>query len=188
MKQRILQGKKVLMLVEDTYHDVSFWYPVLRLREAGATVTFAAPEKATLNLTGQPMEFRGSYGTTVKADLRLSDVDIREFDAILVPGGYSPDLLRANPEVLELAKQFHDANKVIGTICHGAWVLISAGLAKGRRLTGSPRIKDDILNAGAEYVPNDSVIDGNVVTTTTWPFIAKFSEDLIEVLSKESSF
>lgn len=181
-----LQGKKIVMLVEDRYHDVSFWYPILRLREAGATVILAGPEKGALNLTGRPMEFKGE-GTTAKVDLRVSDIKVEDYDAIIVPGGYSPDLLRANPEVLELVKQFHDADKVIGTICHGAWVLISAGLAKGRRLTGSIRIKDDIVNAGAEYVPNSSVVDGKVVTTTTWPYIATFSEDLVRVLSKESS-
>ncbi|MEE9487430.1 MAG: type 1 glutamine amidotransferase domain-containing protein [Candidatus Brocadiales bacterium] len=152
-----LKGKKVLILVEDLYEDLEGWYPKLRLIEAGAEVVVAGPEKKTYN--GK----NGNY--PMPADCRVDEVNWHDFDAVIIPGGYAPDRLRQHEGVLKVVKAMGEAGKIIAPICHGAWVPISAGVVKGKRMTCWRTIKDDLVNAGVIYEDKSVVVDGNMISS-----------------------
>jgi len=129
-----LHGKRVIALVEADYEDLELWYPVLRLREEGAEVVLAG--------LGAP-SYRGKHGLPAETDANAEDLDMADFDAILVVGGWAPDKLRRSERVLDLLRAADTAGKLIGVICHGGWVPASAGILKGRTMTCTPGIKDD---------------------------------------------
>lgn len=169
-----LKDKKILILVEDLYEDLEFWYPKIRLEEEEAIVTVAAPEKKT---------YRGKQGMSVVPDILVSDVDSPRYDALVIPGGYAPDRLRRSKQVLELVRAFDAAKKVIATICHGGWVLISAKIVKGRHMTGFFAIKDDLENAGVLYHDEPVVIDGNLISSRSPADLPQFCRAIIKALS-----
>lgn len=150
-----LQGKRVACLVGDDYEDLEVWYPVLRLQEEGATVDLIGLEAGAC---------RGKHGYPCRAERAISAVDAANYDALIVPGGWMPDKLRRYEAVLRFCQEFDAAGKVIATICHGPWILISARLLKGRTLTSTPGIKDDVENAGAVWVDQEAVRDGNLIS------------------------
>lgn len=152
-----LKDKKVLTLVDEIYEDLELLYPILRLREEGATVVVAGQE------TGKT--YTGKHGYPTQADVTFSEVNVEEYDALLVPGGFAPDKLRRYPEVLEFTKHFDQEKKVIGHICHAGWVLVSADVLKGVKVTSTPAIKHDLINAGAEWVDEEVVVDGHIVSS-----------------------
>ncbi len=168
-----LRGKKVLILVEDLYEDLEGWYPKLRLLEAGAEVVVAGPEKKT---------YRGKNGNyPMPADCRVDEVNWKEFDAVIIPGGYAPDRLRCYDSVLKVVRAMGEAGRVIAPICHGAWVPISAGVVKGKRMTCYHTIKDDVINAGAVYEDKSVVVDGNMISSR---FPADLPDFLKAIISK----
>jgi protease I len=145
----------VPVLVGPEYEDLEVWYPKLRLEEAG----FAAP------LLGMgDAEYRGKHGYPAKTDGKISDVKADELAGVIVPGGWAPDKLRRERAVLALVQKLNADEKLVASICHGPWVLISAGIMKGRRCTSSLGIKDDLLNAGASWFDEPAVVDHNIVT------------------------
>lgn len=152
-----LTGKRVAILAEELYEDLELWYPALRLREAGAEVKIIGSGSATM--------YHSKYGYAVTQDAAAADVSADDFDAVVVPGGYAPDRLRRYPAVLDLVREVFEAGKVVAMICHAAWVPISAGILKGRTATCVPAIKDDLINAGATYVDQEVVVDGNLVSS-----------------------
>lgn len=170
-----LQGKKVIQIVSKDFEDLELWYPVLRLREAGATVDIAG-EKA-----GET--YIGKYGVPVKADKSFSEVSPDEYDAILVPGGWSPDLLRRFDDVLNLVREMDKAEKPIGQICHAGWVLISADILKGRNVTSTPGIKDDMTNAGAIWHDEAVVVDGHIISSRRPPDLPDYMREFIRVFA-----
>src|SRR5699024_4737976 len=136
-----LQGKKIVAVVEDLYNDLEHWYPVYRMREEGAQVDIAGPEaKAT---------YKGQSGIPAHTDIAFSDIHANDYDGLLIPGGWAPDKLRRYPELLDFVRAMDDPNKPIGQICLAGWVLVSADILKGRKVTSTPAIKDDVANAGA---------------------------------------
>ena len=147
--------KRVLQLVSDDFEDLELWCPVMRLREAGVTVDLAAEKPGT---------YHGKYGVPCEATISFKDVAAKDYDGILVPGGWAPDKLRRYPEILEFIKEMDANNKLIGQICHAGWVLASAGILKGRNVTSTPGIKDDMVNAGATWLDEAVVIDRNIVS------------------------
>lgn len=151
-----LKGKKALILIEDEYEDLEAWYPKLRLTEAGAEVVVAGPEKRT---------YHGKKGYPMEADARVEDINWKDFDAVVIPGGYAPDKLRRYKAVLKVVKAMGEAGKVVAPICHGAWVPISAGIVKGKKMTCFFAIKDDLQNAGALYEDRVVVVDGNMISS-----------------------
>lgn len=169
-----LKGKRILILVDDTYEDMELWYPKIRLTEAGARVTVAGVEKRT---------FRGKHGYPVEADCRISACRPEDFDALIVPGGYAPDRLRRSRAVLDFVKHMHEGGKVVAAICHAAWVPISAGIVRGKTMTCFSAIKDDLINAGAKYVDRPVVVDGNIVTSRTPDDLPDFCRAIIALLS-----
>ncbi len=148
---------KVICLVHNEFEDLELWYPVLRLRELDVTVHLAG-EKAK-------QEYVGKHGIPAYSDLAFSEVNPEEYDGLLVPGGWAPDKLRRFAEVRTIVKQMHEHSKIIGQICHAGWVLISAGILKGKTITSTPAIKDDMVNAGATWLDQAVVVYDNIVSS-----------------------
>lgn len=158
MSERLpLSEKRVLMFVEHVYEDLELWYPKLRLAEAGAHVTVAGPESDSV--------YGGKHGYPCRSDAAIRDMEEGDFHALVIPGGFMPDKLRRDPLVLELVRQFHRSQKLVAAICHGGWIPISAGVYCGIKVTGSPGIKDDLINAGACWQDSPVVVDGHFVSS-----------------------
>lgn len=158
-----LSGRRAAVLVENLYQELELWYPVYRLREAGATVHLVGPE------AGQT--YTSKHGYPARSDLAAGAVTAADFDAVVVPGGYAPDYLRRHPAVVHFVREMYGAGKLVAAICHAGWVLASAGIVRGRRLTSYASIRDDLTNAGATWVDEPVVVDGNLIT-------ARFPDDL----------
>lgn len=165
--------KKVLQLVSDDFEDLELWCPVMRLREAGAEVVLVAEA---------PGKYHGKYGVPCEVGLSWDSVSSLDYDGILIPGGWAPDKLRRFPKVLELVREMNDTGKMIGIICHAGWVTISADVLKGKKVTSTPGIKDDMTNAGAEWLDEECVVDGNLVSARRPPDIPAYQEALVKVL------
>ncbi len=179
IEQIPLRDLRVLIFTGDIYEDLELWYPKLRLQEAGALVTLAGP-KAGVNYVGK-------NGYPCVSDIAIDDADESAFDGLVVPGGFMPDKLRRDPKVLELVRAFHGHNKPIAAICHGGWIPISAGVYRGYRVTGSPGIKDDLINAGALYEDKAVVVDRNHVTSRKPDDLPDFCRELIRLLAAQRS-
>lgn len=171
-----LKDKKVIQLVSNDFEDLELWYPVLRLREEGATV----------HIVGEKAEekYVGKYGVPIMSDYAFSDIDANTYDAILVPGGWSPDLLRRYDEVLEMVRLMDEKKKPIGQICHAGWVLISARILQGINVTSTPGIKDDMTNAGAIWHNEPVVVDGHIISSRRPPDLPDYMREFINVLLK----
>lgn len=174
--QRTLAGRQILMFVGDIYEDLELWYPKLRLIEAGANVVLAGPE------AGQ--QYLGKNGYPCTSDASIADMDAADFDAVVVPGGFMPDKLRRDPRVLELVQHFDSAGKLIAAICHGGWIPISAGVYRGVRVTGSPGIKDDLVNAGAIWEDQPLVVDRHFVSSRKPDDLPDFCRGILSVLDR----
>jgi protease I len=172
-----LSGKKIAVLVEHHYQDLEVWYPLLRLREAGAKVVVVG--------TGTAAEYVGKYGYPVKVDKNADKVKVSSFDGIVIPGGWAPDRLRMSEPVLELVREMNRAKKPIACICHGGWVLVSAGVLRGRKVTSFVAIRDDVVNAGAKWVDEEVVVDKNLVTSRKPDDLPAFMQKFIELLTHE---
>ncbi|MCP4941988.1 MAG: type 1 glutamine amidotransferase [Planctomycetaceae bacterium] len=169
-----LKGKRVLILVGEIYEDLELWYPKLRLQEAGAEVIVAGPEASVV--------YSGKHGYPCQSDVAITHMAEADFDALVVPGGFMPDKLRRDQVVLDLVRAFNTAGKPIGAICHGGWIPISAGVYRGVCVTGSPGIKDDLVNAGAIYSDQAVVVDRNHVTSRRPDDLPDFCRELIRLL------
>jgi protease I len=155
----VLAQRKVLILAADDFEDMELLYPLYRLREEDVTVTVAG-------LDDQPVRGKKGYGP-LPVDTTVSAVGAGDFDALVIPGGYAPDKLRRSETVLDLVRAFDDAGKPIAFICHAGWVPISAKIIKGRRATSVGAIRDDMVNAGADWVDQATVVDGNLISART---------------------
>jgi len=174
--EKLLTGRKIIVLAEDLYEDLELWYPVLRLREEGAAVVIAG--------TGAPA-YKGKNGYPVTVDTGVDKVSAGDFDAVVIPGGYAPDRLRRYPAVLSLVRDMFQQGKVVAAICHAAWVPISAGVMRGRRATCVSAIKDDVINAGAQYEDAEVVRDGNLITSRQPSDLGAFCREIIGALALE---
>lgn len=143
------------ILVEDQFDERELLYPLYRVQEAGYVPLLIGPDART---------YHGKYGLPASAGSPASRIDAHELAGLVVPGGYAPDRLRRHRDVLELVRAADAAGKPIAAICHAGWVLISAGIVAGRRVTGFVSIHDDLRNAGAEVVDEPVVVDGNLIT------------------------
>lgn len=169
-------AKKILTVVDQDFEDLEFWYPILRLREEGYEIDVAAYEK--------DKEFTGKHGVPAKSDIAFSDVDPKAYDGLLVPGGWAPDKLRRYKDLLEIVKVMDDDNKVIGQICHAGWVLASADILKGKKVTSTPGIKDDVVNAGASWTDEVVVVDRNLVSSRKPDDLPYYMAEYIKLLKK----
>ena len=149
--------KRYLFFVEAIYEDLELWYPKLRLEEAGAEVVIAAPKAG--------VTYAGKHGYPCTSDAAIEDMQERDFDGLILPGGFAPDQLRRLDKVKELTREFMQAGKLVAHICHGGWMAASAGVCKGYKMTSTPGIKDDLINAGAIWVDEPVVVDRNMISS-----------------------
>lgn len=170
-----LANKRVLILTGEIYEDLELWYPKLRLQEAGAEVVVAGPEANT--------HYNGKHGYPCHSDAAIAEQSAADFDALVVPGGFMPDKLRRDPLVLDLVRAFDAAKKPIAAICHGGWIPISAGVYRDVRVTGSPGIRDDLVNAGARYEDAEVVVDGHHVSSRRPDDLPAFCRALIALMT-----
>lgn len=147
---------RVVILVERLYEDLELWYPKIFFESIGVDVAVAGKEKK---------EYAGKNGYRVVPDVLFSLLRTEDFDGVIVPGGFAPDYLRRSKRAVTFVSDMDESGKVVAAICHGGWMIISSGVAKGRKLTGYHSIKDDLVNAGAEYLDKQVVVDGNLITS-----------------------
>jgi protease I len=170
-----LKGKRAIVFVEANYQDLEFWYPVLRLREEGMDVVIVG--------TGSAEGYTGRHGYPLpKVDTTADKVSAKDFDAVIVPGGWAPDVLRRYESVLKIVRDATAQGKIIGAICHAGSVLVSADVLKGRTATCVAAIKDDLINAGATYVDREVVVDGNLVSSRTPNDLPAFMREIIKAM------
>jgi protease I len=174
-----LDGRKVAILAEDLYEDLELWYPYYRLKEAGADVKVIG--------SGRADSFASKHGYPVKPDLNADEARVGDFDAVVIPGGYSPDLMRRKPAMVAFVKDMNSAGKTVATICHAGWMLVSAGILSGRQATGFMSIKDDMIAAGATYRDEPVVVDGNLITSRFPADLPHFCRAIIGQLARETA-
>jgi protease I len=171
-----LKGKRITILVDNLYQELEVWYPLLRFREAGAEVVTVA-EKAGHS-------YASKLGYPCVADLAYEAVRARDFDGVIAPGGFAPDYIRRHPKAIEFVRGMFREGKLVAAICHGPWVLCSAGVLRGRRATSFFAIRDDVMNAGARWEDSEVVRDENLVTSRKPEDLPAFCRASMEVLAE----
>lgn len=163
----------IAILAEKDFQDLELWYPYLRLKEAGfKPLIVGCGEKS----------YKGKYGYPVTVDCQIGEVKADELSGVIIPGGWAPDFLRKHTDVLHLVKDCHESGKLVAAICHAGWVLISAGILKGLKVTSFEAIKDDLINAGACWVNQEVVVDKNLITSRTPLDLPEFCKAIIAFL------
>jgi len=169
-----LKGKRIAILAEDKYEDPELWYPLLRMREAGAEVS-------VVGMAGV-QKYHSKHGYPVEVDVAADAVSPRDFDAVIIPGGYAPDYMRRHEAMLELVRGVFQQGGVVAMICHAGWVPVSAGIVEGRRVTSVSSIRDDLVNAGAEWVNEEVVQDENLISSRGPDDLPAFCRTIIAAL------
>jgi protease I len=169
-----LKGTRIAVLIENTYQDLEFWYPTLRLRAAGAEVKVVG-ESAGKN-------YSGSHGYPAQAEVGATDIRADDFDGVVIPGGYAPDKMRRNKAMVELVRNMDRSGKLVAAICHAGWMLAEADIVRGRRTTSVANIRTDLINAGANWQDAEVVIDRNIVTSREPKDLPAFGEAIVETL------
>jgi protease I len=174
-----VKGLRVAILVDEGFEEVEMVQPRKALDEAGADTTLVSPARGQVRAWDMT-----EWGARYPVDLSLDDAVAKNFDALLLPGGVmNPDSLRMRPEAVAFAKAFFDAGKPVGVICHGPWTIIEAGAARGRRIASWPSLKTDLRNAGAEWVDEEVVVDGNLVSSRMPDDLPAFNRAVLNVFS-----
>ena len=168
--------KRVAILVEDLYQVLEVWYPLLRLKEEGIKVQTIG--------TGTKETYASKEGYPIKVDTAIDKVKVADFDGVIIPGGYAPDILRRYKKIVNFVKRLYIDGRVVASICHGGWLLVSAGILKGHTATCFFAIKDDVIAAGAKYVDREVVVDGNLITSRKPEDLPRFVEEIIKAIKK----
>ena len=166
------------VLVENLYQEMEVWVPYFRLQEAGAKVTLVGPKKET---------YRSKLGYPAEAELGAVEAAAQKFDALIIPGGYAPDLLRTNEHLVQMVRSHVQKGAIVAAICHGTWMLASADVLRGRKATGATQIRDDIRNAGATWLDQASVRDGNIITSRKPGDLPQFCAAIVEALAEKAA-
>lgn len=174
-----IQDAQVVVLAENQYQELELWYPLLRLREAGANVFTVGPSAEQL--------YGSKLGYPVRAELAINEVKPEQLDAVVIPGGFAPENFRRTPAIIDLIRKVHEQGSLVAAICHAGWVLASAGIAKGKRLTCVPIIKDDVIHSGGNYVDEPVVRDGNLITSRLPGDLHVFCKAIIQYLEEQPS-
>ena len=167
-------NKSILLFVDDIYEDLELWYPKLRLAEAGIQPVVAGPQAGK--------KYAGKHGYPCVSDAAIAEMKASDFAGVICPGGFMPDKLRRDAKVLEIVQQFHAAGKLVAAICHGGWIPISAKVYQGVRVTGSPGIKDDLVNAGAIWEDSPLVVDRHFVSSRKPDDLPDFMRGVLQVV------
>jgi len=171
-----LDNKTILFFAGPLYEDLELWYPKIRLEEEGARTVVAGTGEKT---------YQGKRGYPLTVDTEVELIQAAEFDGLVIPGGYAPDIMRRSQKLLQLTRKIYQAGKPVAFICHAGWVPISAGIVRGRRGTSVGAIKDDLVNAGMLWEDSPVVVDGNLISSRTPADLPQFCKALIAAL-KES--
>jgi protease I len=163
---------KVAILIEDHYQVLEVWYPYLRFREAGIETVFVGP--------GSKKVYDSKEGYAAQEELSIDNVRAADFSAVVIPGGWAPDFLRRHDKINAFVREMSEKGKVVASICHGGWVLVSAGVLKGRKVTSFHSIKDDVVNAGAEFLDMEVVVDGNLITSRNPYDLPAFCREILK--------
>jgi protease I len=170
-----LKGKTILIFAGPLYEDLELWYPKIRLEEEGArTVVAGTSEKS----------YQGKHGYPVTVDTDVSQVNAADFDGLIIPGGYAPDVMRRSEKLLAITREIFQAGKPLGFICHAGWVPISAGILKGKHGTSVPAIKDDVVNAGLIWEDKPVVVDGNLISSRRVADLADFMRAYVQAFAE----
>jgi len=169
-----LNGKRAAILVEDLYQELEVWYPLLRMREEGIIVNVLGTGKKN---------YKSKLGYDIIVDGEVLESEGPKYDAVIIPGGYAPDILRRYDRVNIFVKNAFDSGKIISSICHGLWVCASAGILKGKTATCFFAIKDDVINAGAKYVDQEVCVDGRLVTSRKPEDLPAFMKETLKLLN-----
>ncbi len=170
-----LKNKKAAILVEDLYNDFEVWVPYYRLKEEGVLVHVIG--------SGTALTYHGKYGVPISADKSAKEVRGKDFDLVIIPGGYAPDRMRIHPEMVQLVREASENGKILASICHGGWMLASANVVRGKRLTSYVAIKDDLVNAGALWEDSEMVQDGALITSRKPEDLPAFCRAIIQSMS-----
>jgi protease I len=172
-----LVNKKIAILAEDNYEDLELWYPFLRMREAGAEVS-------VIGMTGVET-YQSKHGYPVRVTAAASAAVESDFDAVIIPGGYAPDRMRRHPPMLDLVRRAFERGSIVAMICHAGWVPISAGIVEGKKVTSAPAIKDDLINAGAQWIDLEAVQDDNLISSRGPQDLPAFCQAIIAALIRQ---
>lgn len=171
-----LEGKRVAILAENLYQEMELWVPYYRLREEGAEVHVVG--------TGGAKSYASKHGYPVPVDVQAEQVEAAEYDAVIIPGGFAPDLMRRSAAMVKLVRDAFEQGKVVAAICHAGWMPVSAGILRGRRATSFSSIKDDLVNAGATWVDQEVVVDGPLITSRRPDDLPAFCREIVKALAK----
>jgi protease I len=173
-----LHGKTILFFAGPLYEDLELWYPKIRLEEEGARTVVAGTGEKT---------YQGKRGYPLTVDTSVDQISSDQFDGLVIPGGYAPDIMRRSKKLLQLTQEIFEAGKPVGFICHAGWVPISAGIVRGKRGTSVGAIKDDLVNAGLVWEDSPVVVDGNLISSRTPADLGVFCKALIAALEQSSA-
>jgi len=166
--------KKIAILVQDMYNEVELWVPYYRLLEEGYDVKLVG--------AGTQNTYQSKVGLPVTVDVTTAQCVNEDFDGVIIPGGFAPDRIRADKDALAIVKKAAQNGKVVAAICHAGWVLASAGVVKDKKVTCFVNIKDDVINAGGQYVDQEVVVDGNLITSRTPADLPAFCREIVKAL------
>lgn len=169
-----LSNRTVAMLIENNHNDHEVWYPIYRFREAGADVRVIGPVA---------QRYTSKLGQSIDADQAADLVKDTLFDALIIPGGYAPDLMRLCEPMISMVRNHALKGRTVAAICHGSWLLASAGIIKGKRVTGAPSIKDDLINAGGRYEDAEVLSDSGIVTSRKPADLPAFCREIIRSMT-----
>ncbi|MBI2553402.1 MAG: type 1 glutamine amidotransferase [Candidatus Rokubacteria bacterium] len=171
-----LKGKRVAVLAENMYQEMELWVPYYRLKEEGAEVRVVG--------AGGAKTYTSKHGYPVNVDVQADAVSAVEFDAVVIPGGYAPDMMRRHDAMVRLVREAFQQGKVVAAICHAGWMLVSAGILANRKATSFFSIKDDVANAGATWLDQEVVVDGTLITSRKPDDLPAFCREIVRALSK----
>jgi protease I len=171
-----LKGKRIAVLAENMYQEMELWVPYYRMKEEGAEVKVVG--------AGGAKSYASKHGYPVNVDVQADAVKAVEFDAVIVPGGYAPDMMRRNDAMVGLVRDAAQQGKVVAAICHAGWMLCSADIVKGKKVTSFSSIKDDMVHAGGQWSDSEVVVDGNLITSRKPDDLPAFCREIVKALSK----
>ena len=171
-----MSAKKVAVMIDEMYQVLEVWYPYYRLKEAGFDVNLVAAEA--------DKQYHSKKGYPCISDMAAGEGNALDYDCMVVPGGFAPDFMRRSQNVLKFANDIVNAGKVVAAICHGGWLLCSTSAFKDKKATSFMAIKDDIINAGAEYIDAECVVDGNLITSRKPDDLPAFCNAIIQALKE----
>jgi protease I len=170
-----MSAKKIAIMVDEMYQVLEVWYPYYRFCEAGFDVNLVAAQAKK--------EYHSKEGYPCISDIAAAQANAGDYDCMLVPGGFAPDFMRRSDDVIKFANDMADSDKVVAAICHGGWLLCSTKIFKGKKATCFMAIKDDIKNAGAEYLDDECVVDGNLITSRKPDDLPAFCTAVLKALA-----